>query len=318
MKQFRRCGLVAGMVAALLSATASAEPAPSFPSDVRAEPIDAPAEPGAIALYPGVAPGSGDARQQEQWNRIFGERVVRNVTRPTLTPFLPDPAKATGAAVIVAPGGAFMMLAMDNEGWPVARWLADHGIAAFVLKYRLDPTPADPEGFLRVAGERFAAGAKAGADKVPPLQQPLATADGQQALRLVRARAKQWGVDPGRVGMLGFSAGAMATLAVTLADRPDARPDFVGLIYGPMNSVTVPAGAPPLFTALAADDPLFGGSGFGLVEAWRAAKRPVELHYYQSGDHGFGMRRKDGTSALWIDQFHAWLAARGLLTRPPA
>ncbi|MFV3126953.1 alpha/beta hydrolase [Niveispirillum sp. KHB5.9] len=296
---------------ACLPAVAQQKP-PGFPQNVTATPIPAPPEAGAVPLYNGVAPGSEGARQVEQWNLIFGDKVVRNVTRPTLTPFLPDPAKATGAAVIVAPGGAYMMLAMEQEGWKVAKWLADQGIAAFVLKYRLDE---DPAAFLRVAGERFGAAARAGADKVPPIHQPLAIADGQQALRLVRAKAGEWKIDPARVGMIGFSAGAMTALQVTLANLPDARPDFVGLIYGPTNHVSVPAGAPPMFTALAADDPLFGRSGFGLVEAWQKAGSPVELHFYERGDHGFGMKIQGTTSDLWPGQFHTWLKVRGLLSR---
>lgn len=275
--------------------------------------IPAPPDPMAIPLYPGTAPGSEGAKQHEQWNAIMGERVVRNVVSPTLTAFLPDPAKATGAAVIVAPGGAYLMLSMDNEGWPVAKWLADRGIAAFVLKYRTDPTPADDAGFVKALGERFGAAGRAGQGKAPPISQPLSVADGQQALRLIRARAKQWGVDPARVGFLGFSAGAMTGLQVTLAAAPGATPDFVGSIYGPVTSVAVPSEAPPMFVALAADDGLFGNAGYGLVEAWQQAKRPIELHVYEKGGHGFGSNRKGTTSDHWFDEFYWWLEARGLL-----
>lgn len=285
------------------------------PTDFEFTRIDPPAEPNAIPLYSGVAPGSESHRQKETWDRIMGERIVRNVTKPTLTPFLPDPSKATGAAVIVAPGGAFLMLSIDNEGWPVAQRLAEQGIAAFVLKYRLDPTPDDEREFKNVAGQRFGAAAKAGADKVPPIHQPLAVDDAVTALRLVRSRAKEWRIDPQRVGMLGFSAGAMTTLQVALRDDAASLPNFVGLIYGPMTPVKANANTPPAFIAIAADDPLFATSGFGIIESWRAAKRPVELHYYEKGDHGFGMRQQHLTSDLWLTQFHAWLQARGLLRK---
>lgn len=295
--------------AAFLAAPALAQ----APEDFVFKPLSTPAQTDAVPLYAGTPPGSEGARQVEQWDDLFGMRFARNVTRPTITPFLPPPGKATGAAVIVAPGGAYLMLSMDSEGYLVARWLADHGIAAFVLKYRVDESPADTAAFKAMGDARFGAAAKAGADKAPPIRQPLAVADAQQALRLVRARAGEWGVDPSRVGMIGFSAGAMTVLEATLQARPGEAPAFVAPIYGPMTAVDVPAAAPPLFTALAANDPLFGRSGFGLVEAWQKAGKPVELHFYETGDHGFGMRRVGGTSDLWIDEFYAWMTARGLL-----
>jgi hypothetical protein len=113
--------------------------------------------------------------------------------------------------------------------------------------------------------------------------------------------------------MLGFSAGAMTTMQVVLADDADAHPDFIGYIYGPMNAVTLPASAPAMFAALAADDPLFGKGGFGVIETWRSAGKPVELHYFEHGGHGFGSRRKGSTSDLWINEFYAWLKDRGEL-----
>jgi acetyl esterase/lipase len=268
-----------------------------------------------IPLYAGVAPGSEGATQKEQWNLIFGQKGVRNVTRPTLTPYLPTPGKATGAAVIVAPGGAYMMLAMDNEGRLVAQWLADHGVAAFVLKYRLDATPADNNAALAAIGARVGAAAKSGADHAPPIHQPLAIDDAQVALQLVRSRAGEWGVDPHRVGMIGFSAGAMTTLQTALESGAGPRPDFVGIIYGPMNGVTPPPNPPPMFVAIANDDPLFGDTDYGLAQAWRKARAPFEMHVYERGDHGFGMTRKGSTSDLWIDQFFAWIKARGLLVK---
>lgn len=278
--------------------------------------IATPVEPNAIPLYSGVAPGSETSKQVELWDEIMNERIVRNVTRPTLTPFLPEAGKANGTAVVVAPGGAFMMLAMDNEGYPVAKALAQKGITAFVLKYRLDPTPADEKAFQAAADARMAVAAKAGANRAPPPTQPLAIKDGLAALALVRARASEWHVDPNRVGIIGFSAGAMTALQVALANDP-VRPDFVGLIYGPMTTVTPPPKAPPAFIAIAADDPLFGNSGFGIVESWKKAGAPVELHLYEKGGHGFGMHHLNTTSDLWFGQFEAWLGARGLL-RPSA
>ncbi|WP_454759646.1 alpha/beta hydrolase [Caulobacter segnis] len=301
-------------VAAIACAWTGSVQAQNFPKP-EIKTIPTPAEPNAIPLYAGVAPGSEGATQVEHWNVLMGGRAIRNVTRPTLTPFLPAKDKATGAAVIVVPGGAYMMLSIDGEGVQVAEWLAAHGVAAFVLKYRLDPTPDDDEAALGALAARFGAAARSGADKVPPIFQPLAIADAQEALRLVRRRAEEWGVDPKRVGMVGFSAGAMTVLQTTLKDAPDARPDFVAPIYGPLNTVTPPSHPQPLFAAIAADDPLFGRTDFGLVQAWRQAGGSTELHVYQKGDHGFGMRKQGTTSDLWIDQFFAWMKAMGFLTK---
>jgi acetyl esterase/lipase len=162
-------------------------------------PIVTPAQPGAIALDTG---GVKDSVAAESWFRQDGKPFVRNVTRATLQPFLPDPAKATGAAVIVAPGGGFLMLSMDNEGWAVARALADQGIAAFVLKYRLRPTPADTAGFETALAAMFAnAGNPSGRLKpeelVPERQEQIA--DARAAFALVRSRAREWNTDPARV-----------------------------------------------------------------------------------------------------------------------
>jgi acetyl esterase/lipase len=247
----------------------------------------------------------------EQWEvRDFGNRAVRNVVNPTLTPFLPDPAKATGAAVIVAPGGAFRILAIDHEGYAVARWLADHGIAAFLLKYRTVPVPRDEKGFNEAMVAFMKTAVATPRLETPP--EPLA--DAQAAVRMVRARSREWSVDPARVGFVGFSAGAMTTLSVGLAAEKDARPDFIAPIYPPMMAREVPADAPPMFLAIALDDPLFArGKPLGLIDAWRDAKRPLEVHLYEKGAHGFGMSSRSAGSALWIDQFHAWMKDRGIL-----
>ena len=265
-------------------------------------------EPDAIPL--GTSAGS---RSTEIWDRMGnGQRVVRNVTFATLTPVLPPAGKATRAAVIVAPGGGFSMLAMDNEGWPVARWLADHGIAAFVLKYRLNPSTADEKD---LSGEiaKIVAASTSSKSGPPELRDPDATQDALAALAMVRAGAAKWGVDPKRVGMLGFSAGAMTTMNAALTNDASRRPDFIGYVYGPMDSVAVPANAPPMFAALAMDDRLFGGRGSAIVDRWHSAGRPVELHLYEAGDHGFGMGRPGTTSMMLMPQFLLWMESRGLL-----
>jgi acetyl esterase/lipase len=273
-----------------------------------------PAEPDAIPLYRGVAPGSEAATQKEVWSLAFGqEQWVRNVTRPTLTPFLPKKGKANGAAVLVIPGGGFQFVSISNEGWPIARWLADQGIAAFVLKYRVEKT-ADSEADFAVAMEaRFRAPRTDAPLPEMAAAVELARADAQTALRMIRGNATKWGVDAKRVGLLGFSAGAMTTMATTLANAPDARPDFIAPIYGFMTSVSPPPSPQPMFTALASDDPLFGNQGFGLVESWKKAGGSVEMHFYEGGSHGFGSHKKGTTSDLWFDQYMAWMKAKGLL-----
>ena len=274
-------------------------------------PIATPAQPNAIELGTGPLP---DAKNPEVWHQQYGSRFARNVTVATLTPFLPDPAKASGAAVVVAPGGGFMTLSMENEGWNVARALADKGVAAFVLKYRLKQTPADPKDFEKAMQEMFS-GAKP--PPRPDHEQMMAglapqIADARAAFALIRKRSAEWHIDPNRVGMVGFSAGAMLTLATT-TNGVDAKPAFIGTIYGPLAPVNVPADAPPLFVALAADDPFFGNGGYGIIDSWKAAKRPVEFHLYEQGGHGFGMYQKETTSTGWFDAFARWLRMHGMI-----
>jgi acetyl esterase/lipase len=275
-----------------------------------------PAEPTAIPLYKGAAPGSEAATQQEIWTEAMGnEKWVRNITRPTLTPFLPKKGTANGAAVLVIPGGGFQFVSISNEGWPIAQWLADRGVAAFVLKYRVDKTPESEAEFGQAMIARFQA-PRADAPSMPDMTAAieLAKADAQTALRMIRSNATEWGVDPKRVGMLGFSAGAMTTMATTLANDPTARPDFIAPIYGFMTPVAPPPNPQPMFAALASDDPLFNKQGFGLVESWQKAGGSVELHYFEGGNHGFGSHKKGTTSDMWFDEYMAWMKARGFLT----
>jgi acetyl esterase/lipase len=301
------------LLGAAAIACAYALAAPALAQNDKMTPIAIPAQPDAIVLNTGALPG---AKAQESWHSQYGSVFARNVTVATLTPFLPAPAKATGAAVIVAPGGGFKTLSMNNEGWDVAKALADKGVAAFVLKYRLNQTPQEMAAFEDDMRKMFSGTAR---PRPPSPMDSAATlapqiADARAAFALVRARAGTWHIDPDRIGMVGFSAGAMLTMATTLHGQ-DAKPAFIGDIYGPLAAVTVPADAPPLFVALAADDPLFGNGGFGLIDSWRAAKRPVEFHLFEQGGHGFGMYQKTTTSTGWFDAFARWLGMHGYLQR---
>lgn len=279
-------------------------------------PTAAPAEPGAIALGTG---GVAASTAQESWFRQYGTAFTRNVTTATLTPFLPDPSKATGAAVIVAPGGGSLFLSMEAEGWKVARALADRGIAAFVLKYRTRPTPAGEAEFKAAMDAMFASAGRRDTRMSPDAAAARVSdsmVDAAAAFALIRSRAGEWHVDPKRVGMIGFSAGAMVTMTTTLG-MPAVKPAFIGPVYGSMEPVTVPADAPPMFAVLAADDPLFAHKGLGLIDSWQQAGRPVEFHLYERGGHGFGLGKKGTTSTGWFDAFVLWLDTNGFLKRAP-
>ena len=306
---FRTLGAAALLLSFGLSGQAEEEGAILVPF----ERVETPEDAGAIPLYDGVAPGSESSDLEEVWRNAGTERWANNVTRPTLLPVGPGDAATTRAAVIVVPGGGFQFVSMDNEGYPIADWLAERGVAAFVLKYRTMETPATQEGYIAHMNALW--NPQPGDTPIDVTQGiPFAVADAQAALGIVQANAEDWGFDADKIGMLGFSAGAITALGVTTADADDApKPNFIGYIYGPMTAIEVPENAPPMFAALAADDGLFSGQGFGLVEAWQSAGAPVELHYYQSGGHGFGSYKRGVPADGWFDQFVSWMSAQGLM-----
>jgi len=282
-------------------------------------PLQAPAEPNAIPLGTG---GVKDQPSPETWFRQWGDPMARNISTATLTPFIPKAGTANGAAVIVAPGGGFRWLSMGNEGWEVAQALADRGIAAFVLKYRLQPTPESLDAFKESMNRTFAAATppkdapKDAAPPTPPrwdLSNQLA--DAEAAYAMILKRATEWGVDTARLGMIGFSAGAGLTMHCTLTSK-SMELDFIGPIYGGMGPVEVPKNAPPMFNVIATDDFLFRGQ-FGVVESWFKAGRPVEFHLYQNGGHGFGLGNPNRTSNKWFDAFTHWLEVNQFLAPSP-
>lgn len=311
---FRPLLVQSAALALLLVFAASASAA-----DGTIHPLDAPAEPGAILLNTG---GVKDQPAKESWFRQWGEPMVRNVSDATLTPYLPDPAKANGTAVIVAPGGGFRWLSINNEGWKIAKALNERGIAAFVLKYRLIPTPPTIEGLQASMNRTFAAvtppagGAAAGAPatEAPRPPRPDLTnqlQDAEAAYAMIVSRAKEWNVNPDRIGMMGFSAGAGLTMHATLNSKT-MKLLFIAPIYGGMGAVEVPKDAPPMFVAIAANDFLFNGQ-FGLIKSWYDAKRPVEFHLYQDGGHGFGMGYPGHPTYWWFEPFTHWLDHNGFL-----
>ncbi|WP_428332097.1 alpha/beta hydrolase [Novosphingobium sp.] len=239
---------------------------------------------------------------------------VRNVTRPTLTVFRPT-AKQGTAAVIIAPGGGFLGLEMEKEGWDMARWFAAHGITAFVLKYRTLATPGDQKVFVHQL-DLMVHGQKA-AFAVPSDTPPEALADGIAALRYVRAHAADYAIDTKRVGFMGFSAGGFLSRSVVEKGGSD-MPDFVAPIYPNMGPMVVPSDAPPMFVAIAADDFLLARTkGLPLIENYRDAGRSVEFHMYSSGGHGFGIGPSGSPEQGWPELMLQWLRTRGLIGGTP-
>jgi acetyl esterase/lipase len=262
-----------------------------------------------IDVWPGEVPDNDlwrDIGPELERLREGGDRLVRNVSRPTMTASLPDPEMATGTGVIVCPGGAFHFLSIDKEGTEVARWLTARGIAAFVLKYRLVPTP-DDEAFQAIAANPTPH--RPMMDRV----RPMVVDDGLQAMRTVREQATRWGIAPDRLGILGFSAGAHAAVGAAMKYLDaESRPDFAASVYGEWWERWIPADAPPLFLTAAMNDPLIDvSSNTSLYEAWYAAGRPVELHLYSQGGHGFGLVPQGLPSDGWIDRFREWLRTEG-------
>lgn len=260
------------------------------------------AEP-SVALWPGTAPGSEGWAQQEQM--VAGTpigTVALDVVKPTLEVFLPEKSKATGTGVIVAPGGYCIALALSAEGTDVARWLQQKGIAAFVLKYRLQEKKGD------------------GIPKDLDMDQACkyGIADGIQAIKVVRQHAAEWGVAPGRLGFMGFSAGGMVASGALLQADTATRPDFAALIYGAPFGVmpAVPAKLPPIFMAWAQDDNMAGGTVAEFYARLVAAGDKPEAHIYSAGGHGFGMKHQGTSSDHWMDEFYSWLQAQGLTTPP--
>lgn len=268
-----------------------------------------------VRLWPGAAPGSEDWTIQERTFEVktkdFGALpLVTDVTVPTLNVIRPDAGKDNGTAVIVCPGGGFQFLSWASEGMEVARWLADRGVTAGVLKYRVRMTnEARPAGGIDT--RNFEERLKAGEPKIN-----LARADAVQAIRHLRTNAAKYGIARDRVGLMGFSAGAMTTLSVVLKADAEDRPDFAATIYGAMEEAPVPKDAPPIFIVHTQADALVpAAQATKMFHAWTAAGRMAELHLYQAGAHGFGMRRHGLPVDGWTDAFEKWLRAGQLLGR---
>lgn len=280
----------------------------SSAQDGKIYPLDRPDEPNAIRLNTGGVDGQ---ENPESWFRQWGDPMARNISDATLTPFFPDPEKANGTAIIVAPGGGFRWLSMGNEGWEVAEALNEKGITAFVLKYRLQPTGATIKDLENSMNRTFASAGSGERPQRPQRDLSDQQEDAEAAYAMIVERASEWGVDTDRIGMIGFSAGAGLTMHCTL-NSEKMKLAFIGPIYGGMGPVEVPENAPPMFNAIATDDFLFRGQ-FGVVKSWYEAGIPVEFHLYQNGGHGFGLGNPDRTSNQWFGSFIYWLEVNKFL-----
>lgn len=253
--------------------------------------------------------------EKRYYSNAWKTEVVSNVTKPSLTVYKPLPWMADGAGIIVCPGGGFMALSIQSEGVQVAEWLAQHGVTAFVLKYRLVHTGEDATAeFMQLWQDRDKLMARLSSDF------PLAIADGLSAMTYVRAHAAEWGISPEKIGIVGFSAGGTVTAGVALRYTRESRPAFAAPIYpaaSMFKNATVPADAPPLFIAAATNDNLnLAGDSVALYEQWTSAHKAAELHMFELGGHGFGMRKQGLPSDEWIARFWDWLQLEGVLPKP--
>lgn len=250
-----------------------------------------------------------EGMEKEYFSSQWETQVITNVSVPSMEVFRANPTLANGSAVIIAPGGGLFAHSILKEGNDVAKWLVQKGITAFVLKYRLYPTGEDGVQEIMALQE-----------KVVPLAQqvlPLAVEDGVNALAHVRRNAAEYGIDPNKVGFMGFSAGGAVTMGVTFGRDADNAPNFIVPVYPWMSifeSYEVPEEAPPMLAICASDDPLLLAADTAkLYLEWIDEGHIAEMHLYSKGGHGFGMQRQGLPSDDWIQRFYEWARAEGLV-----
>jgi len=271
-----------------------------------------------VQIYDGVVPGteSWDWQEGIQEGSSWKTQVVYNVAKPSLTIFAPDPAIANGTSVVICPGGGFVALAMGNEGYDVAKWLVKKGITCFVLKYRLAHinTTDAVKYFNDAIHDRDEEKLKNQKDAVP-----FSIADGKAAIKYVRAHATEYGINPNKIGILGFSAGGTVAASAAFNYTAENKPNFVAPIYAYFPKAMqgkVEEDAPPLFIAVAANDALnLQQQSIDLFTTWNSSKKDAELHVFNQGGHGFGMRVQHTTSDTWIERFADWMATKDLIKK---
>ncbi|MFK8049713.1 MAG: alpha/beta hydrolase [Halioglobus sp.] len=246
--------------------------------------------------------------ERQYYSEIWETEVVTNVSSPSLVVFKADVEIANGTSVIVAPGGALYAHSINSEGYDVARWLNTKGITAFVLKYRLVPTGED--GVREVSEEWEELEEKVSAVLLLSIQ------DGLEAIDYVRTHSAKLGVDPNKIGFMGFSAGGAVTMGVTYSYTKATRPDFIVPVYAWTTVVSIddaPEDAPPILVICASDDPLGLAAGsVSIYSEWLAKGKRAGLHMYSKGGHGFGMRKLNLPSDSWIERFYDWSVAEGM------
>lgn len=264
-----------------------------------------------LNLYEGKAPGSESWMNVEAPTDESGD-ILFNISTPTLAVYLPDPSVATGSAMVVCPGGGFYILSYVNEGTKVAEELCMRGIAAFVLKYRTHPIgdenvdgKVDGEDLTiksnKVMGSLTRESATAACLSMEYTH--LAFQDADRAISMVRQHAAKWGVNPDKIGIVGFSAGAVTSMHQVLEHSEAGKPNFGGIIYGGWtHDVKAPADAVPVFLCAPVNDIFYPEESYDVYMAWREAKLPVELHYYSDSQHGFGATPTGKSSDMWIDE----------------
>jgi acetyl esterase/lipase len=267
-----------------------------------------------IPLYKGAAPGSENWTWQEKTSNknSIGLTTVYNVVNPTLTVVPPDPAVANGTGVIICPGGGFHFLAINHEGYDVAKELSKMGFTVFVLKYRLVHISGDNPFDDMISTPDH----KAWDEESYPII-PLAVADGREAIAYVRNHAAEYKIATNNIGIMGFSAGGMVAALTAFNYTAANRPDFVVPVYGDIPdsrlSKVLPD-APPIYLLCTADDEFgFSSHAINLYKKWYEAKRPAELHIFAKGGHGFGVGNVNNTTYKWLGQFANWLAIEGLM-----
>lgn len=271
-----------------------------------------------VQLPMGNAEGiTWEGKEKEYYSPIWYTQVVTNVSVPTMQVFRPSEENNTGTAVIVAPGGGLYALSINSEGNDVAKWLNEKGITAFVLKYRLVPTGED--GVAEITQLSTSNPDKIREDVAKVI--PISIQDGLNAIAHVRQNAVEYGIDPNKIGFMGFSAGGAVTMGVAYNYAEENRPDFLVPVYPWTDAMPVQQpkpDAPPMIIICATDDPL--GLAKGSVELYKSmldAQKPVALHMYAKGGHGFGMRKQGLPSDSWIERFYEWSVAQGLTQPKP-
>ncbi len=250
--------------------------------------------------------------EKEYFSDIWQNKVVTNVSEPTMELFQPE--NPNGTSVIIAPGGGLYALSIESEGTAVAKWLNEQGITAFVLKYRLVPTGEDGVQEITVEGNT---NPKRIGERVAPVL-PLSIADGLSAISYVRSNASALKLNPNKIGFMGFSAGGAVTMGVTYNYSKANRPDFIVPVY-PWTTVlpvqAAPENAPPMLVICATDDPLGLASGsLELYTSWLKAQKSAGLHMYSKGGHGFGMKEQGLPSDDWIQRFYDWALAEDIVS----